>query len=46
MSDGQCDECGESVDLSDLDVEAFEITGGAILCPMCAEAVFEEAPDA
>jgi len=46
VSEGLCDECGESVDLSDVNVEAFEITGGEILCPMCAEAVFEEAPDA
>jgi len=42
MGDGQCDSCGESVDLCDVNVEAFEITGGEILCPMCAEAVFEE----
>lgn len=42
MSEYVCEECGESMDVADLNVEAFEITG-SFLCPFCAEAAFEDA---
>lgn len=37
---GACEDCGESMDGFDVNVEAFEITG-LILCPGCADAAFE-----
>lgn len=44
MTEGRCECCGESVELADLNVEAFEVTG-EILCPLCAESAFEELAD-
>ena len=41
LPDAACERCGEALDALDLSVEAFEISG-ELLCPDCAEEVFEE----
>ncbi len=33
--DALCERCGEGVDMTDVDVESFELTG-KIFCPECA----------
>ena len=39
--DHLCEHCGEPMDASEVSVEAFELSG-KILCPDCAEEVFED----
>lgn len=41
---GRCERCRESMDGFDVNVEAFEMTG-EILCPGCADEVFESDED-
>ena len=37
--DHLCEGCGEPMDASDVNVEAFEMSG-RILCPECADEIF------
>lgn len=39
--DAVCEECGEFMDMTEINVEAFELTG-QVLCPGCAEIAFED----
>ncbi len=39
--DGLCEECGEPMDATDVNVESFEITG-KLLCPDCADEGFDK----
>lgn len=41
---GICAHCGESMDGTDVNVEAFELTG-LILCDGCADDAFDAAAD-
>ena len=36
-----CERCGEGFDMTDANVEAFELCG-QLVCPECADEVFEE----
>lgn len=45
MSEGRCAHCGESVELADLETEAFEASGGEIFCALCAGEFFDTASD-
>jgi len=42
MPDPHCEHCGEEFAPEDVNVEAFEVTGGKIVCPDCFEELAQQ----